>query len=216
MAVSVHYYTPSAFAILDADAEWGKADPEWGTEEDFAELNRLMDMVKTRFIDEGIPVIMGEFGVATKNKTQEMVRLYLTSVNKAAYSRGITPVLWDITNVFYNRNTNEMIDKVLLEQLMAVKDGDPSPANSMITPTSATISKRKPADITVTMALNGNTLLGIKNGTSSLVQGTDYTVSGNTVTVSKTYLGNRPLGSTSLTFDFSAGIDPVLTVTIKR
>jgi mannan endo-1,4-beta-mannosidase len=109
-----------------------------------------------------------------------------------------------------------MIDKVLLEQLMAVKDGDPSPANSMITPTSATISKRKPADITVTMALNGNTLLGIKNGTSSLVQGTDYTVSGNTVTVSKTYLGNRPLGSTSLTFDFSAGIDPVLTVTIKR
>jgi hypothetical protein len=121
MAVSVHYYTPSAFAILDADAEWGKADPEWGTEEDFAELNRLMDMVKTRFIDEGIPVIMGEFGVATKNKTQEMIRHYLTSVNKAAYSRGITPVLWDVTKVHYNRSTYEMYDKVLLEQLMAVK-----------------------------------------------------------------------------------------------
>lgn len=98
--------------------------------------------------------------------------------------------------------------------------GDPSgavpPANSTITPPTATFSKKNPADITVTMTLNGNTLLGIKNGTASLVQGTDYTVSGNTVTVSKTYLGNRPFGSTSLTFDFSSGTDPVLTVTIKR
>ncbi|WP_223829921.1 cellulase family glycosylhydrolase [Paenibacillus arenilitoris] len=122
IAVSVHYYHPSTFAIIDEDVEWGKADPEWGTEEDFAELNRLMDMVKTRFIDEGIPVIMGEFGVAIRNKTPEMIRLYLTSVAEAAYSRGFTPVLWDITNVFYNRTTNEMMDKVLLEQLMAVKD----------------------------------------------------------------------------------------------
>jgi endoglucanase len=120
-AVSIHYYTPPTFAILDEDAEWGKADSEWGTDEDYAELNKLMDKVKTRFIDEGIPVIMGEFGAATKNKTEEMVRLYLTSVNKAAYSRGITPVLWDVTNVFYNRYTSEMNDKVLLEQLMAVK-----------------------------------------------------------------------------------------------
>jgi hypothetical protein len=98
--------------------------------------------------------------------------------------------------------------------------GDPSgtvpPASSTITPTSATFSKKRPANIQVTMTLNGNTLLGIKNGTTSLVQGTDYTVSGNTVTISKTYLGGRPLGTTSLTFDFSAGTDPVLTVTINR
>ncbi|NIK71974.1 aryl-phospho-beta-D-glucosidase BglC (GH1 family) [Paenibacillus sp. BK720] len=129
-AVSVHYYTPSVFAILDEDASWGKARTEWGTDEDFAELNRLMDLVKTRFIDKGIPVIMGEFGVATKNKTQEMIRLYLTSVAKAAYSRGITPVLWDVTNVFYNRDKAEMNDKVLLEQLMAVKSATGQTPNS--------------------------------------------------------------------------------------
>ncbi|WP_219641707.1 glycoside hydrolase family 5 protein [Cohnella sp. CFH 77786] len=121
LAVSIHYYTPPTFAILDEDASWGKARAEWGTEEDFAELNKLMEMVKTRFIDEGIPVIMGEFGVATKNKTPAMIRLYLTSVAKAAYSRGITPVLWDVTKVLYNRDTYEMYDKVLLEQLMAIK-----------------------------------------------------------------------------------------------
>ena len=120
-AVSVHYYTPPTFAILTEDASWGKARTEWGTDEDYAELNRYMDMVKTRFIDKGIPVIMGEFGVATQNKTQEMIRLYLTSVTSAAYSRGITPVLWDVTNLHYNRDIFEMNDKVLLEQLMAVK-----------------------------------------------------------------------------------------------
>ncbi|MDQ0116814.1 glycoside hydrolase family 5 protein [Paenibacillus harenae] len=120
-AVSIHYYTPPTFAIIDEDVEWGKARAEWGTDEDFAELNRLMDLVKTHFIDKGIPVIMGEFGVATKNKTPEMIRLYLTSVAKAASSRGITPVLWDVTDVLYNRYTNEMNDKVLLEQLMALK-----------------------------------------------------------------------------------------------
>ncbi|MDQ0114479.1 cellulase family glycosylhydrolase, partial [Paenibacillus harenae] len=128
-AVSVHYYNPPTFAIIDEDVSWGEARSEWGTDEDFADLNRLMNMVKTRFIDKGIPVIMGEFGVATRNKTPEMIRFYLTSVASAAYSRGITPVLWDITNVFYNRNTNEMNDKVLLEQLMAVKQGQ-GPGNS--------------------------------------------------------------------------------------
>ncbi|RCW42458.1 glycoside hydrolase family 5 protein [Paenibacillus prosopidis] len=120
-AVSIHYYTPPTFAIIDEDVSWGKARAEWGTDEDFVELNKLMDKAKTHFIDKGIPVIMGEFGVATKNKTPEMIRLYLTSVAKAAYSRGITPVLWDVTNVIYNRYTYEMYDKVLHEQLMAIK-----------------------------------------------------------------------------------------------
>lgn len=119
-AISLHYYTPPVFAILDKDASWGKARAEWGTDEDFTELNHYMDIAKTRFIDQGIPVIMGEFGVATQNKTQEMVRFYLVSVAKAAYSRGITPVLWDVTNVHYNRYTYEMIDRVLHKELMSI------------------------------------------------------------------------------------------------
>jgi hypothetical protein len=94
--------------------------------------------------------------------------------------------------------------------------GSTPAANSSITPTTATFSKKKPTDIQVTMTLNGNTLIGLKNGTASLVMGTDYTVSGNTVTITKSYLGNRPLGTTSLTFDFSAGTDPVLAVSIVR
>ncbi len=121
-AVSVHYYTPSTFAILEADADWGKARTEWGTDADYAELNKYMTMMKENYIDKGIPVIVGEFGAATKNKTPEMVRLYLTSVCEAAYDNGLCPVLWDITDVFYNREEAKFIDAELLEGLMAVKE----------------------------------------------------------------------------------------------
>ena len=121
-AVSIHYYTPSTFAILDKDASWGKARSEWGTDADYAELNRNMDLLKTTFIDKGVPVIMGEFGTSTKNKTDEMVRKYLSSVCEAAYIRGICPVLWDITGVFYNRLDAKFYDEQLLSDLMAVKE----------------------------------------------------------------------------------------------
>lgn len=113
---------PPTFAILDKDASWGKARSEWGTDADYAELNRNMDLLKTTFIDKGIPVIMGEFGTSTKNKTDEMIRKYLSSVCEAAYIRGVCPVLWDITGVFYNRLDAKFYDEQLLSDLMAVKE----------------------------------------------------------------------------------------------
>lgn len=120
-AVSVHYYTPSTFAILEEDADWGKAQTEWGSESDIAELNKNMDLMKTTFVDNGIPVIIGEYGTSTSNKTPEMVRKYLSSVCEAAYARGMCPVLWDVTNHFYNRYTKDFIDPELLKELMDAK-----------------------------------------------------------------------------------------------
>ena len=49
-ALSVHYYTPPTFAILEEDADWGKMRPTWGTDSDFAELKRYMDKTKARAI----------------------------------------------------------------------------------------------------------------------------------------------------------------------
>lgn len=123
-AVSVHYYTPSTFAILDKDADWGKAQTEWGSNSDIAELTKYMDMMKTNFVDKGVPVIIGEYSTATKNKTPEMIRKYLSSVCEAIYTRGMCPVLWDITDVFYNRRNAEFQDPELLKELMDVKKLD--------------------------------------------------------------------------------------------
>ncbi|MBB6632928.1 glycoside hydrolase family 9 protein [Cohnella thailandensis] len=89
--------------------------------------------------------------------------------------------------------------------------------NSTISPTTASFDKKtaNQADIPVTLTLNGNTLAGIKNGAASLAAGTDYTVSGATVTIHKAYLAAQPIGTTHLTFQFSAGSSATLSVAVS-
>lgn len=89
-------------------------------------------------------------------------------------------------------------------------------SNSTISPTAANFDKNplKQADITVTLSSNGNTFTGISNGSSALVAGTDYTVSGSTVDISKNYLATLGTGKANLTFNFNQGINPQLTVTV--
>ena len=121
-AVSIHYYTPSNFCILTEDADWGKAQSTWGTNDEIRELNNNFDKVKSTFIDKGIPVIIGEYGAATKNKDYDSVKNFLYSVCKACYSRNILPVLWDVTGEFYDRNAHAMKDSALKDMLNSVKN----------------------------------------------------------------------------------------------
>lgn len=121
-AVSVHYYTPSDFAILEEDASWGTMRSTWGTDADFTQLNHYMDMLKTTFVDKGVPVIIGEYGCPKKNKDADSVRLFLSSVCEAAYSREMCPVLWDVTDLHYNRSTCQMNDSVLQENFRNIQE----------------------------------------------------------------------------------------------
>lgn len=116
-AVTVHYYTPAGFAILEEDADWGKARSTWGTDTDFAELDRLMDLLEVTFVKKGIPVIIGEYGCPTKNKEVSSIQLFLSSICEAALKRDMCPILWDITDVHYNRTTCKMMDQELQKQL---------------------------------------------------------------------------------------------------
>ena len=119
-AVSVHYYTPSPFAILEEDADWAKMRSTWGTDEDFKELDNNMTMLKTTFIDNGIPVIIGEYGCPKKNKDADSVRLFLSSVCETAYENQLCPVLWDISELHYDRNNCKMYDEELKNSIMSV------------------------------------------------------------------------------------------------
>lgn len=123
-AVSVHYYTPSDFAILEENADWGKVRSTWGTDADFAELNRNMDMLKTTFIDNNIPVIIGEYGCPKNNKDEDSVRLFLSSVCETAYENQLCPVLWDITGLHYDRDTCRMIDPQLKSAFQEIVNKD--------------------------------------------------------------------------------------------
>ena len=119
-ALSVHYYTPPTFAILEEDADWGKVRSTWGTDSDFAELNRYMDKARTQLIERGVPVIVGEYGCPRKNKDPESARLFLSSVCRAAYERGMCPILWDVTGMHYDRVNCRMYDQELMDNLLSV------------------------------------------------------------------------------------------------
>ena len=124
-AVSVHYYTPSTFCILDSDADWGKARKTWGRPKDIEELEKYMDMLKTTFADKGIPVIIGEYGcVAVKNKEPEQIRNFNLLAAEEAFSRGLCPVLWDITGVFYDRYSCTMKDAEFESGLRRIAAGE--------------------------------------------------------------------------------------------
>ncbi|MCL2218667.1 MAG: glycoside hydrolase family 5 protein [Chitinispirillia bacterium] len=103
LAVSVHYYDPFAFTHISEPVDWGgiiNPMTTWGTDADYKELNDFMDKMKVGFIDKGIPVIMGEYGVASWDATflreRESVRKYTLAVTKAMLDRNMLPVLWDV------------------------------------------------------------------------------------------------------------------------
>jgi endoglucanase len=100
--VSVHYYDPPTFTLLEKDAEWGKAAYTWGTREEVARVKADMLKVKQRFIDQGVPVVLGEFGCSSR-KDPASVRKYLTTVCETAYSLGLVPMLWDVGEIYDRR-----------------------------------------------------------------------------------------------------------------
>lgn len=129
-AVSVHYYTPPTFCLLEEDADWGKARAKWHPKE-VSELDKYMDMLKERFVDKGIPVIIGEYGcVATANKTEFQVRRFNLMVAEEAYKRDMCPVLWDTyvkerqKGTFYNRVSCELQDREFKNGLDRIRSGE--------------------------------------------------------------------------------------------
>lgn len=118
--ISVHYYTPSTFAILTEDASWGKNQRTWGTETDISALHENMNKMKVNFQDKGYGVIIGEYGCPVVNKEPESVRKYLTEVATAAYDLGFCPVLWGAATDIYNRRELCFDDSAIGDMYLAL------------------------------------------------------------------------------------------------
>ena len=96
--------------------------------------------------------------------------------------------------------------------------GGTYPSDAVVNPTTASFDKNPSGadnkDITVTLQNGSYYLIAVKNGSYTLVTGTDYTVSGNQITIKASYLDTLPVGSQIITFKMSGGTDPQLTVTV--
>ncbi len=141
LMVEVHNYTPSQFCFLNEDVSWGKMVYYWGAgnhstiEPDrnptYGEENTIIadyNKVKQKFVDKGIPVIMGEYGAYRRNGSANIpkelalheasVDYWITFTTKEALARGIKPFWWDTGGALDRRN-NTVKDQRTIDALVA-------------------------------------------------------------------------------------------------
>lgn len=113
MMVSVHYYSPATYCIADKkDNSWGYRD-SWGTSADIATAKSELQDMKLHFVDKGIPVVIGEYGVCnTEEGTRKEGRdLFFKTVVDYSLDNGMCPVLWDTADHIYSRKTCTIINE---------------------------------------------------------------------------------------------------------
>ncbi|CAN7532936.1 X2-like carbohydrate binding domain-containing protein [Paenibacillus sp. LjRoot153] len=74
--------------------------------------------------------------------------------------------------------------------------------SDLIDISAADFNKQAAADVSVNIIGNAQNLRSISNGTTALVNPTDYEISGNQVTIKKEYLSLQPAGNLKLSFAF--------------
>jgi len=116
LMVEVHYYSPWNFCGLSSDQSWGdmfyfwgqayhsasspSRNPTWG-EEDY--LDGQFQKVHDKFVSQGIPVMIGEFGAMKRTTLSEpdlglhlAARTYFNKyVVDSAHRHGLSPFYWD-------------------------------------------------------------------------------------------------------------------------
>ncbi|HEY1202214.1 MAG TPA: cellulase family glycosylhydrolase, partial [Niastella sp.] len=140
LMVEVHYYTPWNYCGLTSDESWGSMFYYWGngyhstiepsrnaTWGEESEVERLLGLMKTKFADKGIPVLIGEFGTIKRTNPSDMQvhqasREYFNKyVVSSAKSKGMVPVYWDNGASdfgLFNRSTGAATDQGVINAIM--------------------------------------------------------------------------------------------------
>ncbi len=103
LMMEVHYYDPYNFTINENSSlwQWGAiaTDPAatdtWGNE---AYVDAQFQKMKARYVDQGVAVILGEYGVLRRERFPgaETYRVYWNQVvTRSAWQHGLVPVYWD-------------------------------------------------------------------------------------------------------------------------
>lgn len=127
LMVEIHNYTPFQFCLMDRDADWGKMFYYWGADyHSTVEADRnanwgeeadqisYFQMMKEKFVDKGIPVIMGEYGAYRRNGSDHVpadlethnkaIDHWTTFVTKQALAHGVIPFWWDTGGALDRKN----------------------------------------------------------------------------------------------------------------
>lgn len=141
LIVEVHYYTPWNFCGLNGDASWGKMFYYWGngnhsttdvirnsTWGEESDMDKFLGWMKTKFVDKGIPVIIGEYGAFRRDLSSvsppsdqalhnASIKSYYRYFVKSAMNKGIITYCWDTGGIF-NFSTGKTKDSDVLNSIM--------------------------------------------------------------------------------------------------
>jgi aryl-phospho-beta-D-glucosidase BglC (GH1 family) len=126
LILSVHYYDPWSFAGEASTSAWGASSPgtdSWGQEDHvLAQFDALVES----YVDNGLPMIIGEYGAVHSDGAEAYRRYYMEYVTKAARDRGIVPIYWDNGGTgsgpdnfgLLDRQTNASLHPQVLEAML--------------------------------------------------------------------------------------------------
>ncbi|RZJ13247.1 MAG: glycoside hydrolase family 5 protein [Rubrivivax sp.] len=133
LMMEVHFYDPYEFTLQNEGNVWqwgrgatdAKVKANWGDED---HVDKQFDKMKTHFIDRGVPVILGEYGVVARPKQPGAARYRVdwnAYVTRSAHQRGLVPVYWD-NGVYgkpegfaiFDRATGKVLDVDLLKAIV--------------------------------------------------------------------------------------------------
>lgn len=136
LMAEIHYYNPWTFCGMDKDETWGRMAYFWGafavdgsdrnsTFGDEAEMKSLFGKMKAKFVDKGIPVILGEYGAITirtglganQEAHDKSRNLYDETVTREAKNHGLVPFYWETGRVV-NRQTGEIKDHYAMDGIL--------------------------------------------------------------------------------------------------
>ncbi|TQE23928.1 cellulase [Streptomyces ipomoeae] len=205
LIATVHYYGYYPFSVNVAGSTRFDAQAR-------EDLTRTFKRMRDTFVARGIPVVVGEYGLLGYDhgpgavERGEMLK-YFEALGHAARTNKVTTVLWD-NGSFYDRSKLRWKDAGLFRQIKSswTTRSATASSDSVFVPKSGPVK-----DHTLTLNLNGATFTALKQGSTKLVSGRDYTLSGNRLTLKAAALtrlvGNRDHGvNATLQATFSRGV----------
>lgn len=101
LLISVHAYTPYDFALNLSGTSFFSVERKRGT----ADIDDFMDRLYKKFVSQGIPVVIGEFGALDKDRNLQARVDFSAYYIASASARGMTALWWD-NNAFSGSGEN--------------------------------------------------------------------------------------------------------------
>ncbi|MBN2743498.1 MAG: cellulase family glycosylhydrolase [Marinilabiliaceae bacterium] len=114
LMVAVHYYDPYEYTLNDKYSEWGHtaASDKKESYGDEGDMKTMFGKLKTKFVDKGIPMYIGEFGCVHRStaRAESFRKYYLEYICKAAKTYGLAPFYWDNGSTNAGRESSGLIN----------------------------------------------------------------------------------------------------------